>query len=85
MKYNEPATFNELVSYVASTYGEHYVGKNSVQVMDLLIANDLAREFCQGNIVKYVARYGRKGGANRKDLLKAMHYLVLLLGIEQKQ
>jgi hypothetical protein len=28
-------------------------------------------------------RYGRKDGKNKKDLLKAIHYLVLALGNER--
>ena len=32
--------------------------------------------------MKYLARYGKKQGANRKDLLKAMHYVVLALWSE---
>ena len=28
--------------------------------------------------IKYLMRYGKKGGYNRKDLLKAVHYIVLL-------
>jgi hypothetical protein len=28
-------------------------------------------------------RYGKKGGKNKKDLLKAIHYLVLALGNEK--
>ena len=29
--------------------------------------------------IKYLARYGKKGGKNRKDIMKAMHYCVLML------
>ena len=36
-------------------------------------------DFCQANAIKYLSRYGRKSGYNRKDLLKALHYVILLL------
>ena len=37
-------------------------------------------DFCLGNVIKYVARAGKKPGESRdKDLHKAMHYLLLAL------
>ena len=35
--------------------------------------------FCIGNIVKYALRYGKKEGRNRKDLLKILHYGIMLV------
>ena len=32
--------------------------------------------------MKYLARYGKKDGKNRKDLLKAMHYIILMMYAE---
>ena len=32
--------------------------------------------------LKYLCRYGKKNGQNRKDLLKAIHYIVLLMSSE---
>ena len=40
---------------------------------------DLASDFCQANILKYGSRYGDKDGKNKKDLLKVIHYAMLLL------
>lgn len=37
-------------------------------------------DFCLGNVIKYVARAGRKKGASKKDdLKKAMTYLQIAL------
>jgi uncharacterized protein DUF3310 len=75
------------LSYFRSTYQQHYAGKNGqrpVQVVDLLAANDILEPFCRGAIVKYILRYGRKGGKSRLDLLKAAHYLVMLLNENQE-
>jgi len=33
----------------------------------------------------YNQHYGKKDGKNRKDLLKAIHYIVLLMSSEDKQ
>jgi hypothetical protein len=35
-----------------------------------------------GNIIKYAKRYGKKNGKNKEDLLKIIHYAVILLGSE---
>ncbi len=79
MKYNEKEILQEIEDYIQGTYGQHYVGKNSFQIQDLLHSIDIAVPFCQANAIKYMARYGKKGGANRLDLLKAIHYSILLM------
>ena len=54
--------------------GEHY--KNSkIQPIDFIMANELG--FCEGNVVKYIVRYKRKGGLI--DLKKARHYIDFLI------
>jgi hypothetical protein len=44
----------------------------AIEVRDAIVAWDL--NFCLGNVVKYVARAGRKGDA-LEDLRKARNYL----------
>ena len=39
--------------------------------------------FCIGNIMKYAKRYGRKGGKNRADLMKILHYGIIMLHVEK--
>ncbi len=79
MKYNEVNSLMEIENYIRSTYGEHYVGKDDFQIQDLLHSIDIAVPFCQANAMKYLARYGKKKGFNRLDLLKAVHYIILLM------
>lgn len=80
VKFDELEILEEIKEYILSTYGEHYVGQNNVQVMDLLMANPpSALEFSRGCCVKYVMRYGKKGGFNRKDLLKVAHYIIFMM------
>ena len=79
MKYNEREALNEIEEYIESTYGEHYVGKNQFQIQDLLHSIDIAAPFCQANAMKYLSRFGKKKGHNRLDLLKAIHYTILLM------
>ena len=83
MKYNEDKILKEVGDYIKSTYGEHYAQvKEGVQVQDLLRSVGIDKDFCQANAIKYLARFGKKAGRNRADLLKAMHYIVLLMDSE---
>ena len=83
MKYNEDKILKEVIEYIEKTYSEHYsVDKSGFQVQDMLRHLDIDKDFCQANAIKYLCRYGKKDGKNRKDLLKAIHYIVLLLDSE---
>ena len=82
-KYNEDVILKDIHEYVSGTYRSHYTGDegrfNDIQTIDLLAAKGLASGFCQSNIIKYGSRYGDKDGNNKKDLLKVIHYAMLLL------
>ena len=54
--------------------GNHYT-KFPIQPYEFISKNDLS--FFQGNVIKYVCRYQRKGGA--EDIKKIMHYCQLEL------
>lgn len=86
-KYQEDVLLRELNEYIRTTYGQHYIGKNNVQQNDLVLAGDQieARGFWKWNAIKYLFRYGKKAGSNRKDLLKAIHYAILLLYLHDQQ
>tara|TARA_B100000287_G_scaffold1967_1_gene1933 strand:- start:487 stop:1167 length:681 start_codon:yes stop_codon:yes gene_type:complete len=77
-KYQEDKGIADLKSYVASTYQGHYTNKNSsVQTLDLIHSVGDAESFCRSNAIKYLSRYDKKGSA-KNDILKAMHYCLLL-------
>jgi len=82
-KYNEDKILKEIRDYVTSTYNGHYCGDQDgyadIQTIDLMAAKKLATGFCQANILKYGSRYGDKDGRNKRDLLKVIHYAMLLL------
>ena len=44
----------------------------------------ISKNFCQANAIKYLCRYGKKLGKNRNDLLKAIHYVILLINQEDE-
>jgi len=77
-KYQEDKGIAALKDYVASTYQGHYTNDNSdVQTLDLIHSVGDAESFCRSNAIKYLSRYDKKGQAKR-DILKAMHYCLLL-------
>ena len=81
-KYHEEEILKDIEEYVSSTYQGHYTGTKhefrKVQTIDLMAARDIAAQFCQANILIYGSRYGSKDGRNKKDLLKVIHYAMLL-------
>ena len=82
-KYHEEEILKDIEEYVSRTYQGHYTGNShefrNVQTLDLMAAKGLASGFCQANILKYGSRYGNKDGKNTKDLMKVIHYAMLLL------
>jgi hypothetical protein len=86
-KYHEKEILKDVEEYVSRTYNGHYTGTKheyrNVQTLDLMAARDLASDFCQANILKYGSRYGSKDGKNKKDLMKVIHYAMLLLHFDE--
>ncbi len=77
-KYQEDKGIADLKDYVSSTYRGHYTNKNSdTQTLDLIHSVGDAEAFCRSNALKYLSRYDKKGSA-KQDILKAMHYCLLL-------
>lgn len=79
-KYNEELILYELKKYIDSTYGEHY-SWDKFQATEFIIDGGHGEGFCIGNILKYAQRYGKKDGKNRKDLLKVLHYAIIMLHV----
>ena len=79
-KYNEDAIIEELRQYITDTYRQHYAagGEEGIQTLDLIASCGDGEPFCRSNILKYASRYDKKGTA-RRDILKVLHYAVLLL------
>ena len=86
-KYHEDEILKDIEEYVSGTYRGHYTGTTheyrNVQTIDLMASRDLAADFCQANILKYGSRYGSKDGKSKKDLLKVIHYAMLLLHFDE--
>jgi len=77
-KYKEDESIQALKDYICTTYNGHYTSKeNNVQTLDLIESVGDAEAFCRSNAIKYLSRYDKKGQAKR-DILKALHYSLLL-------
>ena len=78
-KYEEDAILKQAEDYIAKTYELHYTSdKGNYQTLDLIESIGDAEAFCRSNAIKYLSRFGKKDGKNRKDILKAIHYCTLL-------
>lgn len=58
--------------------GKHYK-QLTIQPVEYIHANDIG--YFEGNVIKYVSRWRDKGGV--EDLRKALHYLELLIELEE--
>ena len=83
-KFNEDKLIKELVHYIDNTYGEHYAS-DKYQATDVIVDAGHGEGFCIGNIMKYAKRYGNKEGKNKKDLLKILHYGIIMLHIHDME
>ena len=72
----------KLQAYVDSTYEQHY-STDKIQATEFIIDSGHGEGFCIGNIIKYAKRYGKKAGRNELDLLKIIHYSIILLGSDE--
>lgn len=77
-KFNEDELIRQLKDYIDATYDEHYA-KGKIQTTEFIQANGDGIPFTRGNIIKYAQRYGSKDGRNRKDILKVLHYAIIML------
>ena len=83
-KYSEDVIIKELKDYITRTYDQHYsAGDDKIQTLDLIEACGDGEAFCRSNILKYASRYDKKGTA-RRDIMKILHYAVLLMHFNDK-
>lgn len=82
---NEDLNLQEAISYIGTTYAQHYVGKTDIQTIDVWESLGSLESTSRDTAIKYLMRYGKKDGKNRKDLLKAIHYIALMLYVLDKE
>ena len=81
-KFDEDGALDELREYIDSTYSGHYA-TDKYQATDIIIDSGFGEGFCMGNIIKYGKRYGRKNGKNREDIMKILHYGIIMLHVQE--
>ena len=84
-KYNEMTNINKFIKYLDGTYGQHYVGNGDIQTVDFWESLGSLESTARDTAIKYLARYGKKGGKNEKDLLKAIHYIILMMYAKESE
>lgn len=77
-KYKENEILYEISEFINKTYSQHYA-QNKIQAMEFIIDMNCGEQFCLGSIAKYLQRYGKKNGKNKLDLLKIIHYTIMLI------
>ena len=78
-KYSEDTILKEVRGYLSDTYRSHYCSQESkTQTLDLIDSIGDAEAFCRSNAIKYLSRFGKKDGKSKFDILKAIHYCILL-------
>ena len=79
-KFNEDTTLATVLDHIDATYSAHYA-QGSLQSTEVIFDAGHGEGFCIGNIIKYAQRYGHKDGRNAADLLKIIHYAIILYGV----
>lgn len=78
-KYEEDKTLKQIEEYLSQTYHSHYTSEQSkTQTLDLIESIGDAEAFTRSNAIKYLSRFGKKNGKSKLDILKAIHYCILL-------
>ena len=70
----------EIAYFITKWYAQ---GK--IQSTEIIFDAEHGVGFCIGNIMKYAQRYGKKNGFDDRDLLKIIHYAIILLGQKIKE
>ena len=76
---NRKGVDNMKNTYKKQIGGDHYRSMK-IQASEFINKNNLP--FAEGNAIKYLCRHKSKG--QREDLLKAIHYVILLMSSEDK-
>lgn len=80
MRYGEDLFLQQALDYIKGTYGEHYANPEAqgFQLFDLWDSQGSLLTTARDTAQKYLTRFGKKKGFNKKDLFKAIHYIILM-------
>ena len=80
-KFNEDKLIMSIKEYIDSTYSSYYHSGKTITCFDKWIDRnpEIADNTFLNVAEKYIDRYGKKGGKNTIDLLKAIHYIMMAM------
>lgn len=78
MKYKEDLVMKDLQKHIDQTYKTHYTTDSGLQALDMWMALGSFSTSCRDAAIKYLFRFGKKNGAQKEDLLKAMHFIMYM-------
>ena len=82
-KYAENDIISEFHDYIDKTYEEHYkTNEKSIECFDAWIALGNSTDTFRNTALKYLWRYGKKNGNNKADFMKALHYTLMCLYVD---
>ena len=82
-KFHEGELLEEIKAYIDATYSQHY-SRTKFQASEFIFDGGHGVGMNVGCIMKYAQRYGKKDGYNRKDIMKIIHYAILLLYVHDE-
>lgn len=82
-KYMEDRIINDFHAYIDKTYGQHYMTEEqNIECFDVWLALGDSMPTFRNTAIKYLWRYGKKHGSNRDDLMKVLHYTLMMLYVD---
>lgn len=79
-KYKEDKIISDFHAYIDKTYGQHYMTEEqNIECFDVWLALGDSMPTFRNTAIKYLWRYGKKHGSNKNDLMKVLHYTLMML------
>jgi hypothetical protein len=79
-KYKEDQIISDFHAYIDKTYGQHYMTEEqNIECFDVWLALGETAPTFRNTAIKYLWRYGKKSGSNKDDLMKVLHYTLMML------
>ena len=79
-KYKEDRIISDFHAYIDKTYGQHYMTEEeNIECFDVWLALGESTPTFRNTAIKYLWRYGKKKGSNKDDLMKVLHYTLMML------
>ena len=79
-EYAENKIIADFKNYIDKTYGQHYMTEEqNIECFDVWLALGDSMPTFRNTAIKYLWRYGKKKGSNKDDLMKVLHYTLMML------